>query len=333
MSELIIYQSDDGKAQVQFRAMDGNVWLNQQEIAELFDTSKQNASLHIKNILSEGELRAEATVKESLTVQIEGRRKVQRQVFLYNLPLILAVGYRVRSVRGTQFRQWATAHLTEYLVKGFVMDDERLKNPGGWDYFDELLARIREIRASEKRFYQKVRELFALSSDYQANEQGAQLFFAEVQNKLLYAVTQHTAAEIIRDRANASAPNMGLTTWEGSRVRKADVIVAKNYLSADEVDTLNRLVVIFLEQAELRVKDRQPLTLDYWRQNVDRLLSFNDKPILQGSGKLSNESAKQIAHDRYDSFDAQRRQAEAQAADAEDLKALEAVAKQGSSTP
>lgn len=333
MSELIIYQSDDGKAQVQFRAMDGNVWLNQQEIAELFDTSKQNASLHIKNILSEGELRAEATVKESLTVQIEGRRKVQRQVFLYNLPLILAVGYRVRSVRGTQFRQWATAHLTEYLVKGFVMDDERLKNPGGWDYFDELLARIREIRASEKRFYQKVRELFALSSDYQANEQGAQLFFAEVQNKLLYAVTQHTAAEIIRDRANASAPNMGLTTWEGSRVRKADVIVAKNYLSADEVDTLNRLVVIFLEQAELRVKDRQPLTLDYWRQNVDRLLSFNDKPILQGSGKLSNESAKQIAHDRYDSFDAQRRQAEAQAADVEDLKALEAVAKQGSSTP
>lgn len=333
MSELIIYQSDDGKARVQFRAMDGNVWLNQQEIAELFNTSKQNASLHIKNILAEGELKSEATVKESLTVQTEGRRKVQRQVFLYNLPLILAVGYRVRTARGTQFRQWATAHLTEYLVKGFVMDDERLKNPGGWDYFDELLARIREIRASEKRFYQKVRELFALSSDYQANEQSAQLFFAEVQNKLLYAVTQHTAAEIIRDRANASAPNMGLTTWEGSRVRKADVIVAKNYLSADEVDTLNRLVVIFLEQAELRVKDRQPLTLDYWRQNVDRLLSFNDKPILQGSGKLSNESAKQIVHERYDNFDARRRLAEVQAADAEDLKALEVVAKQGSSTP
>lgn len=169
MSELIIYQSDDGKARVQFRPMDGNIWLNQQEISELFNTSKQNASLHIKNILAEGELRSEATVKESLTVQTEGRRKVQRQAFLYNLPLILAVGYRVRSVRGTQFRQWATAHLTEYLVKGFVMDDERLKNPGGWDYFDELLARIREIRASEKRFYQKVRELFALSSDYQAN--------------------------------------------------------------------------------------------------------------------------------------------------------------------
>jgi hypothetical protein len=333
MSELIIYQSDDGKARVQFRAMDGNVWLNQQEIAELFATTKQNASLHIKNILTEGELGAEATVKESLTVQTEGHRKVQRQVFLYSLPLILAVGYRVRSVRGTQFRQWATAHLTEYLVKGFVMDDERLKSPGGWDYFDELLARIREIRASEKRFYQKVRELFALSSDYQANEQTAHLFFAEVQNKLLYAVTQHTAAEIIHDRADANAPNMGLTTWEGSRVRKADVIVAKNYLNADEVDTLNRLVVIFLEQAELRVKDRQPLTLDYWRQNVDRLLTFNDKPILQGSGKLSNERAKQIAHDRYDSFDIQRRQTETLAADAEDLKVLEAVAQKGPQRP
>lgn len=329
MSELIIYQTDDGLARVQFRAIDGSVWLNQQEIAELFATTKQNVSLHIKNVLAEGELSEEATVKESLTVQTEGKRHVQRKVQLYNLPLILAVGYRVRSARGTQFRQWATAHLTEYLVKGFVMDDERLKNPGGWDYFDELLARIREIRASEKRFYQKVRDLFALSSDYQANQQTAQLFFAEVQNKLLYAVTQHTAAELIRDRADASAPNMGLTTWEGSRVRKADVIVAKNYLSADEVDTLNRLVVIFLEQAELRAKDRQPLTLDYWRQNVDRLLAFNDKPILQGSGKLSTERAKQIAHERYDSFDAQRRQGEALAADADDLKALEAVAKKG----
>lgn len=332
MSELLIYQTDDGLARVQFRAMDGSVWLNQQEIAELFDTTKQNVSLHIKNILAEGELSEEATVKDSLTVQTEGKRSVQRKVQLYSLPLILAVGYRVRSVRGTQFRQWATAHLTEYLVKGFVMDDERLKNPGGWDYFDELLARIREIRASEKRFYQKVRDLFALSSDYQANDQTAQLFFAEVQNKLLYAVTQHTAAEIIRDRADPSAPNMGLTTWEGSRVRKADVIVAKNYLEADEVDTLNRLVVIFLEQAELRAKDRQPLTLDYWRQNVDRLLAFNDKPILQGSGKLSTERAKQIAHERYDHFDAQRRQAEALAADEEDLKALEAVAKKGKGT-
>lgn len=324
MSELIIYQSDDGKAQVQFRAMDGSLWLSQLQLAELYGVTVANINIHLRKIVQEGELAAEAVIKRDLIPAADGKRYRTK---LYRLDMVLAVGYRVRSVRGTQFRQWATAHLTEYLVKGFVMDDERLKNPGGWDYFDELLARIREIRASEKRFYQKVRDLFALSSDYQANEQTAQLFFAEVQNKLLYAVTQHTAAEIIRDRADANAPNMGLTTWEGSRVRKADVIVAKNYLEADEVDTLNRLVVIFLEQAELRVKDRQPLTLDYWRQNVERLLSFNDKPILQGSGKLSNESAKQIAHDRYDSFDAQRRQAEALAADAEDLKALEAVAK------
>jgi hypothetical protein len=326
MSELIIYQSDDGKAQVQFRAMDGSLWLSQLQLAELYGVTVANINIHLRKIVQEGELAAEAVIKQDLIPAADGKRYPTK---LYRLDMVLAVGYRVRSVRGTQFRQWATAHLTEYLVKGFVMDDERLKNPGGWDYFDELLARIREIRASEKRFYQKVRDLFALSSDYQTNEQTAQLFFAEVQNKLLYAVTQHTAAEIIRDRANANAPNMGLTTWEGSRVRKADVIVAKNYLSADEVDTLNRLVVIFLEQAELRVKDRQPLTLDYWRQNVDRLLSFNDKPIRQGSGKLSNESAKQIAHDRYDSFDARRRLAEALAADADDWKALEAVAKKG----
>mgnify|MGYP000585399146 FL=1 len=326
MSELIIYQSDDGKAQVQFRAMDGSLWLSQLQLAELYGVTVANINIHLRKIVQEGELAAEAVIKQDLIPAADGKRYPTK---LYRLDMVLAVGYRVRSVHGTQFRQWATAHLTEYLVKGFVMDDERLKNPGGWDYFDELLARIREIRASEKRFDQKVRDLFVLSNDYQANEQSAQLFFAEVQNKLLYAVTQHTAAEIIRDRADAGAPNMGLTTWEGSRVRKADVIVAKNYLSADEVDTLNRLVVIFLEQAELRVKDRQPLTLDYWRQNVDRLLAFNDKPILQGSGKLSNESAKQIAHDRYDSFDAQRRRAEALAADVEDLKALEALAKKG----
>jgi len=330
MSELIIYQSDDGKAQVQFRGMDGSLWLTQLQLAELYGVTVANINIHLRKIVQEGELAAEAVIKQDLIPAADGKRYPTK---LYRLDMVLAVGYRVRSARGTQFRQWATAHLTEYLVKGFVMDDERLKNPGGWDYFDELLARIREIRASEKRFYQKVRELFALSSDYQANDQTAQLFFAEVQNKLLYAVTHHTAAEIIRDRADANAPNMGLTAWDGSRVRKADVIVAKNYLSADEVDTLNRLVVIFLEQAELRTKDRQPLTLDYWRQNVDRLLSFNDKPILQGSGKLSNESAKQIAHDRYDSFDAQRRQAEALAADAEDLKVLEAVAKKAPSHP
>jgi hypothetical protein len=325
MTELIIYQSEDGLAQVQFRTMDGTVWLSQIEIADLFATTKQNVSLHVKNILAERELAAEATVKESLTVQVEGRRRVQRLTQLYSLPMILAVGLRVRSVRGTQFRQWATAHLTEYLVKGFVMDDERLKNPGGWDHFDELLARIREIRASEKRFYQKVCDLFALSSDYCASDADAQLFFAEVQNKLLYAVARQTAAEIILARANPDEPNMALTSWEGGRVRKADVVKVKNYLSADEVDTLNRLVVIFLEQAELRVKERRDLTLAYWRQNVDRMIAFNDRPLLQGAGSVRKDHADAIARERYELFDARRRQDEALAADAADLAELEAL--------
>lgn len=327
MSELILYQTDDGKAQLKLRAEDGSVWLSQAEIAELFATTKQNVSLHVRNILAEGELAPEATVKESLTVQFEGARQVRRKTQLYRLEMILAVGYRVKGVRGTQFRQWATTYLAEYLVKGFVLDDERLKNPGGWDYFDELLARIREIRASEKRFYQKVRDLFSLSADYRSADAAAQLFFAEVQNKLLYAVTQKTAAEIIIDRASADAPNMGLTTWSGNRVRKQDVIVAKNYLTADEVDTLNRLVVIFLEQAELRARQKQQLTLDYWRNNVDRLLEFNEYPILQGTGTRSADQARAAAHERYDLFDTQRRHADALAADAEDLRMLEGLEK------
>lgn len=329
MTELVIYRSDDGQVRLQFRALDGSVWLTQQQLAELYGTTKQNVSLHVRNILAEGELDAAATVKEDLTVQQEGSRRVSRRTQLHSLELILAVGYRTRSARATQFRQWATAHLAEYLVKGFVMDDERLKNPRGWDYFDELLARIREIRASEKRFYQKVRDLFALSSDYDKRDAAASLFFAEVQNKLLYAVTQQTAAELVLARADASAPNMALTTWEGGRVRKADVVVAKNYLSADEVDTLNRLVVIFLEQAELRAKQRETLTLDYWRSNVDRLLAFSERPVLQGAGSVSNDQMKQVAHERYEQFDAQRRRAEALAADAEDLRALEALERRG----
>lgn len=326
--EMIVYRTDDGRAEVQLQTLDGSVWLNQVEMAELFDTTKQNISLHIKNILKDGELAEVATVKESLTVQTEGRRRVQRKTYLYNLHMILAVGYRVRSPRGTQFRQWATAHLAEYLVKGFVMNDERLKNPGGWDYFDELLARIREIRASEKRFYQKVRDLFALSDDYRSDDRAAQLFFAETQNKLLYAVTGQTAAEIVVSRADASAPNMALTNWSGSRVRKHDVVVAKNYLSADEVDTLNRLVVIFLEQAELRVKERKQLTLDYWRQNVDRLLAFNEKAILTHAGSVSREAMERIAHERFERFDENRCIAEARQADAEDMAELEHIEQQ-----
>lgn len=325
MNELVLYQSDDGQVRIQFRPLGDSLWLTQLDMAALFGVSVPNANIHIRKILSEGELPAEAVVKQDLITASDGKRYRTK---LYRLEMVLAVGYRVRSTRGTQFRQWATAHLSEYLVKGFVMDDERLKNPSGWDYFDELLARIREIRASEKRFYQKVRDLFTLSSDYDKQDAAASLFFAEVQNKLLYAVTQQTAAELVLARADASAPNMALTTWEGSRVRKADVVVAKNYLSADEVDTLNRLVVIFLEQAELRAKQREALTLDFWRSNVDRLLAFSERPVLQGAGSVSSEQMKQVAHERYEQFDAQRRRAEALAADAEDLRVLEALERQ-----
>lgn len=323
MSELILYTSEDGKSRLQLRIDGGTIWLSQAEIAELFQITTQNVTTHLKSIYDSGELSYPATCKESLQVRTEGKRQVERSIKLYCLEAILAIGYRVRSQRGTQFRQWATTHLREYLVKGFVMDDERLKDPRGWDYFDELLARIREIRASEKRFYQKVRDLFSLSSDYRLDDSATQLFFAEVQNKLHYAATGQTAAELIVSRADAAQPNMALTNWKGSRVRKQDVIIAKNYLTHDEIDTLNRLVVIFLEQAELRVKQRRDLTLDYWRQNVDDLLRFNDQAVLSGPGSISHDDMIRVAHDRYETFDANRRAAEAIEADAEDLKEIE----------
>jgi len=327
MNDLVLYTSDDGLTRLDLRVDGPTVWLSQLEIADLFQTTKQNVSLHAKNIFEDRELSPEATVKESLTVQTEGKREVQRTIQIYNLDLILAIGYRVRSPRGVQFRQWASTHLKEYLVKGFVIDDQRLKNPGGWDYFDELLARIREIRASEKRFYQKVRDLFALSSDYRGQEKETAVFFAEVQNKLLYAAAGKTAAELIVDRADPDEPNMALTTWSGSRVRKQDIIIAKNYLSEDEVDTLNRLVVIFLEQAELRAKQQQDLTLEFWRNSVHRMLASNDQALLDGPGSVSHDEMKTIASERYEDFDAKRRQQEAIEADAEDLKAIEDLEK------
>lgn len=324
--ELILYHSEDGKTRLHLRAEDGDIWLTQGEIADLFATSKQNINLHLKNILKENELSEHAVVKENLTTASDGKKYRNK---LYNLQMVLAIGYRVRSPRGTQFRQWASEHLSEFLHKGFILDDERLKNPqrfSQWDYFDELLARIRDIRASELRFYQKIRDLFALSSDYQT-EQGSSLFFAEVQNKLLFAVTGKTAAELVVERADPEAANMALQTWQGSRVRKADVIVAKNYLLADEIDSLNRLVVIFLEQAELRVKNRQDLTLDYWRQNVDRMLEFNDKAILQNAGTISQEEMRRIVHQRYDAFDTKRKQAERINADAQDMEILSGLSR------
>jgi hypothetical protein len=323
--ELVLYATEDGQAQVFLRAEGGTVWLSQAELAALFQTTKQNISLHIRNVLAEGELVAAATVKDHLTVQTEGKRQVRRSVQFYSLDMILAVGYRVKSPRGTQFRQWATAHLREYLVKGFVLDDERMKDPQGWDYFDELLQRIREIRASEKRFYQKVRDLFALSVDYKDDADAAGLFFAEVQNKMLYAVTQRTAAELIVQRADASQPNMALTAWKADRVRKTDVVVAKNYLDAKEIEELNRIASMFLDYAEDRAQQRKDLRMNDWREYVNRFVAFNERPLLQGAGKVSRE---RMAYERYAAFDAQRRLADARAADVADIAELEKAERQ-----
>ena len=331
MTDLILYTTEDGRSQIKLRAQEQTVWLTQLEMAELFDATKQNISLHLKNIFEDGELDAAATVKESLTVQIEGSRQVRRPVTLYNLDAILAVGYRVRSPRGMQFRRWASTILKEYLTKGFVMDDERLKNPDGRpDYFDEMLARIRDIRASEKRFYQKVRDLFALSSDYDKTDKATQVFFATVQNLLIYAVTQKTAAELITARANPADPHFGLLAWKGDKVRKTDIVVAKNYLTEDEIDTLNRLVVIFLETAELRAKSKQETRMSFWKQNVDQIITSNGFPLLTHAGSISHEQMEARSAELYQQFDQGRKRAEALEADRQDeadLKALEATLK------
>jgi hypothetical protein len=325
--ELVLYRTDDGDARFYLRAEHGTVWLSQAELAELFQTSVPNINIHIKNVLAEGELHGEATIKDDLIVRAEGGRQVRRPIKLYNLDMILAVGYRVKSPRGTQFRQWATTQLREYLVKGFVLDDERLKDPAGWDHFDELLQRIREIRTSEKRFYQKVRDLFALSVDYSDDPAAAGQFFAVVQNKMLFAVTQLTAAEIVVQRADPSQPNMALTSWKAGRVRKTDVIVAKNYLTAEEVEELNRIAAMFLDYAEDRAKKRQDIHMADWRQYVDNFIAFNERPLLKGAGTISHERMQQVVHERYAEFDAKRRQAEALMADAEDFRELENVEK------
>jgi hypothetical protein len=288
---VIIYNTQDGKVKVAHYAKDGSVWMNQTQLAELFDTSKQNIGQHIASILEDKELEADSVVKNYFTTASDGK---QYEVMFYSLEMILAIGFRVRSKRGTQFRIWANQNLKEYMIKGFVMDDERLKNPDGRpDYFDELLERIREIRTSEKRFYQKVKDLLALSSDYDATDKATQMFFAETQNKLLYAVTQQTAAELVLSRADANAPNMALTSWQGTKVRKQDIVIAKNYLNKDEIDTLNRLIIIFLETAELRVKERKDITLNFWRDNVNRILQFNDKEVLTSAGFVSHKQMEQ----------------------------------------
>ena len=326
MNDLILYTTEDGRSQIKLRAQEQTIWLTQLEMAELFDATKQNISLHLKNIFEDAELDPAATVKESLTVQIEGSRQVQRPVTLYNLDAILAVGYRVRSPRGVQFRRWASTILKEYLAKGFVMDDERLKNPDGRpDYFDEMLARIRDIRASEKRFYQKVRDLFALSSDYDKTDKATQVFFATVQNLLIYAVTQKTAAELITARANPADPHFGLLAWKGDKVRKTDIVVAKNYLTEDEIDTLNRLVVIFLETAELRAKSKQETRMSFWKQNVDQIITSNGFPLLTHAGSISHEQMEARTGELYQQFDQGRKRVEALEADQQDEADLQAL--------
>ncbi|GKT25214.1 virulence RhuM family protein [Acidovorax sp. SUPP3334] len=324
MTDLILYITEDGRSQIKLRSDLGTVRLTQLEMAELFDATKQNISLHLKNLFEDGELDANSVVKESLITAADGK---SYQTQLYNLDAILAVGYRVRSPRGVQFRRWASTVLKEFLVKGFVMDDERLKNPDGRpDYFDEMLARIRDIRASEKRFYQKVRDLLALSSDYDKTDQTTQTFFATVQNLLLYAVTQKTAAEIITARADSSDPNFGLLNWKGAQVRKQDILVAKNYLTEDEIDTLNRLVVIFLETAELRTKSRQEIRMAFWQQNVGQIIGSNGFPLLANAGGISHAQMERKTEALYQDFDQRRQHQEALRADQQDevdLKALE----------
>ncbi|TDO15019.1 hypothetical protein EV580_3159 [Mycobacterium sp. BK086] len=326
--EFIVYKTTDGHTQIQLRAVEGTVWLTQRDMSELFDKSVSTISEHIKNVYDDDECRPEATFRKFRTVQSEGGREVTRYIEAYSLELILAVGYRVRSVRGVQFRQWATTVLREYLVKGFAMNDAKLKDPAGLDYFDELLERIRDIRASEKRFYQKIRDIFAQTSvDYDSTSPAATRFFATIQNKLLYSVTRHTAAELVCARAKVDEPNMGLTTWKGAVVRKSDVTIAKNYLTESEVAQLNRITTMFLDYADERARRRQQVTMDEWATKTDEFLAFNEHDVLTNNGKISSDKMKAIAEDRYATFDNNRKAAELEAAEREHIEELESVMK------
>ena len=322
---LILYTTEDGKSQIELRAEQETVWLTQLEIAELFNATKQNISLHLKNIFDDEELNENSVVKESLTTARDGKNY---QTKIYNLEAILAVGYRVRSPRGVQFRRWASTVLQEYLLKGFVMDDLRLKNPDGRsDHFDEMLERIRDIRASEKRFYQKIRDLISLSTDYDKKDNTTQQFFGTIQNYLLYAVTRNTAAEIITLRANPDDEHFGLLTWKGSKVRKQDILIAKNYLTEDEIDTLNRLVTIFLETAELRAKNQQETRISYWKDNCTQIITSNGFPLLQNAGSISHQQMEENTSDLYLDFDQQRKTSEAHQTDREDELELQEIEK------
>lgn len=329
-SSLILYQTEDGRTRIQCRFENETIWLTQALLAELFQKDVRTINEHLMNIFEEGELSREATVRKFRIVRREGTREVTREVEHYNLEAILAVGYRVKSPRGTQFRQWATARLSEYLVKGFTMDDERLKNPPGkghTDYFDELLERIRDIRASERRVYLRVREILALAADYAPSEPETQIFFQAIQNKLHFAATGKTAPELIAERADSSQPNMGLTTWKSGVVRKGDVSIAKNYLHEAEINELNRIVVMFLDFAEDQAKRRKQIFLRNWKTRLDDFLRLNERAILSDTGKVSRERADAIAEQEYDRFAARRRAQLEDEAEADSLKQLEAEVK------
>jgi len=320
ISEILLYTTQDGKQRIEVRLEDETVWLSQLAMTELFQTSKQNISLHLKNIFAEGELSESSVVKEYLTTALDGKNYKTK---LYRLEAIIAVGYRVKSHHGTQFRQWATERLSEYVVKGFTIDDERLSEPGGIDYFDELLERIRAIRASEKRFYQKVRDIYLTSADYDPKNPMTQEFFSIVQNKMLYAATGKTAAELIHNRADATLSNMGLTTWKGAgrgrTLTKTDAGVAKNYLNKEEINTLELLVGQYLDFAELQAKRRKVMYMRDWVTKLDSFLSLNEQNILKNAGTISAELAHDLAENEYAKFETTRRQIEADQAD-EDIK-------------
>lgn len=331
--QLLIYQ--DGATRLQVRLEGRTVWLSQRLMAELFQVSVPTVNEHLTNIYTERELDPEATLRSFRIVQTEGTRQVSRAIDHYNLDAILAVGYRVRSARGTAFRQWATARLSELLVKGFTLDDERLKEGRtlGADYFDELLERIRDIRASERMFYQKITDIYATSIDYDPTHPVSQTFFATVQNKLHFAIHGHTAAEVIQSRADAARPHMGLTTWKnapGGPIRKADVRVAKNYLTQEEIIELNRVVTMYLDFAEDQARRKKPMHMADWVERLDAFLQFNERNILTHAGTVSHELAEQHAHAQFEQFDAERRRLEAAQPTSdfdravEDVKRLEA---------
>jgi len=307
-TDLIFYQTEDGLTRIQVRLSDGTVWLSQRLLAELYKVAVPTINEHISTIYRDHEQSPKATIRKFLIVQTEGIRRVERLVDFYNLDMILAIGYRVRSHRGVQFRSWATERLKEYIVKGFVLDDERLKGERapGQDYFDELLERIRDIRASEKRFYQKVRDIYTLSIDYDSQAESTQVFFKVVQNKLHWAITGHTAAELISERADALKPNMGLTAWKGAKVRQSDVLVAKNYLLADEIAQLNRLVSMWLDYAEDQTQRRRPVYMRDWQKKMNSFLQFNQRAILEHSGKISMEEARAKAVEQYLAYSGRR---------------------------